>query len=85
MAGNKIETSLTEEMCEFMCLYQKEDFDNGTLDRLTMNQSKRHDYDRRDPKSRNAHQNGSHNREGDISRTDTVQPIVDLMIASIAL
>ena len=53
--GNKPETSSMEEICEFMRLRQNEDFDNRTLDRLTMNQSKRCDHECRKPRSRDAH------------------------------
>ena len=42
-AGNKIKTSLMEEIWEFMHLHQKEDLDNDTRDSLSMNLSKRCD------------------------------------------
>ena len=69
-AEYKIETSLMEEIFEFVRLRQKEDFDNDTLDRLTTNQNKhrnndRHNYNRRNPRSHNAHHNGSHNSGGE--------------------
>ena len=64
-AGNKLETSTLEEICEFMRLRQKEDLDSGLLDRLTTNNSKRNDHDRRGPRSRDNHRSGGHSRGGE--------------------